>query len=112
MKIELFTAFKKRFESIAVSGFFILVLSMAGCIAASKSNMVFLSGVLAFLFVSGAFFLFFHLRYLIHNVTCPKCQEKCISVDNTKDKRWLATCEQCDITWQLGVGAKSDASML
>ena len=112
MKVEQFTAFKKRFDRIAVSGFFLLVLTMAGCIAASKANMVFLSGVLAFLLVSGALFLFFHLRYLTSNVPCPQCQQMCITTENNKDKRWLAVCEPCDITWQLGVGIKSDANML
>ena len=106
MKVRQFIAFKKRFDRIAVSGFFLLVLTMVGCIASSKANMVFLSGVLAFLLVSGVLFLFFHLRYLMNNVTCPKCEQICITAEDDKDKRCLAVCEPCDIIWQLGVGIK------
>ena len=110
MKVEEFPAFKKRFERTAIGGFILLVISMAGCIAASKYNMSFLSGTLAFLFVTGSFFFFFHIRHLIHHVTCPKCNEKCTTLEDKNDKMWLAECSHCEITWRLGVGSKSDSN--
>jgi len=46
-----------------------------------------------------------YLPYQLFNVKCPKCGMKTRTEKDLTQSRWLANCNDCNIAWDLEMGA-------
>lgn len=47
-----------------------------------------------------------YVYYQLFNVECPTCGRVTKTTEDSRRRCWAARCDDCDITWDLGVGAR------
>lgn len=106
LKLQSHPTFGKSLQHTFVRFFILPVLFFAGALIASKSGFSVIGGTLAVgfgLFVVGLLGLVY---YRLFNVECPTCGRVSKTTKDSRRRCWVARCDNCDTTWDLGVGAR------
>ena len=92
--------FLRQMLTMFASGFVSFVAVMVG--AQLGSNTLSLLGALMFgLSIVGGLL---SILWKIKHKKCPKCQSPMKSRADYSTSRWVATCAQCNVEWDLGIG--------
>lgn len=99
--------FWKRFWKVGLIFIPLIALGMGGVFWVfhlGDENLAVALGMVAML---AAFVLMGVFFYMLHHVSCAKCDSRCRTVKDEQRKLWLAECDKCGIRWNLGIGTET-----
>jgi len=98
--------FGKRFQAFFLRAWLLAVLCFGGGLYAHSQGYEVLAWVLVWGFVISAVGTLIYLRYCLFNVSCPACGSATQTTKDDSQRRWVARCKKCDITWDLNIGTQ------
>jgi hypothetical protein len=104
MNLQPHPSFGKSFQRFFLRAWLTAVALFAGAMLLLKNDFGILGAMLAAAFGIAVVGTLAYLFYGLYHVTCPVCGQQTRTTKDSTGTCWVAHCEICDTTWDLGVG--------